>query len=176
MPSDRVVVDKNQVRHILNGIFLPKDESPWVKFTAPILDEIGLHVSTIMFWHERLEVVALILQRKEPTNPDKYVGSFALGKGLLEWLSLQERQELVRGAFIATVESISENEIVSLAHAGEVADRLLGKVEPWVSPRSSDQYYWVDEDLLPRKIRGRSRQFRLMQEPPAFLFKKAEEE
>lgn len=175
MPSDAQVIDKAQVRNVINNIFVQPSMSPWTKFTAPVLDEIGLHVATLMFWHERMEYVAHILQRKEPTNPDKYVGSFAVSKNIIEWLSLQQRQERVRGAFIATVETITDNEIISLAHASEVADRLLGKVEPWVSSRSNDQFYWVDQDLLPRNFRHHGRKFRLMQEPPTFLFNGREE-
>ncbi len=162
-----------ETRNFINHIFLPPDRSPWAKFPRDLLEDQDLHPSTALFYCAEAKTLVALIWRKEPTEP-RYVGNFPCDKYLLEWLSLRERGGDVDGAFIATIESLQDNEVISIAWASEVADRFLGRIEPFFSSRSSSPFFWLDADMFPVRIRGSRRRFRLLDEAPDFLKRDSE--
>lgn len=173
MPSSFSRSNRSDVLQLVNKIFLPKDQSPWEKFTPDLLRDLKVkptvHPSTLMYWQQDTATLALLLERKPSPHPDRYVGSFAVGRGLLEWLSIQDTKGKMAMALIVTCEEEKSDGCLSYGRASEVAADLLGKIEPWSSDKADDVFYWLDENLHPRQYRRARRPFRMLKNLPSVL-------
>ena len=155
-------------RDVLQKIFAPVHSSPWEKFPRAVLQELDLDGREHVFWLRGPDLLAGVLYRSQPRD-DRYQGNFACNKPMLEFLALQERAEKIQSSYLLTVESLNEGKILSIARACEVADRVLGHIEPFTSASSGEPYYWLDADMFPARLRYGRRPFRMLQEVPEFL-------
>lgn len=167
-----------RIRAVIDQIFASPNESPWDEFPPGLLSDLGFHHTTLLFYSVKHDALLLLLWRKEPSD-ESFVGNFPCGRKFLDWLVSQERghkdpkEKGVKTAYIATIENAQENKIISFALAADVVSRLTGTL-PFISSKSREEFFWLDEDLFPAQIHSKRRQFKQMTNVPMFLRKKEE--
>lgn len=160
----------SDIRSILDEIFLHPTISPWEEFPPHLLIDLRINRTTKLYWREQPRLIAQIIPRRESPNPERYVGSFAISKSMIERLSLYESEGKVDMAFVANVEDHeTATNVISFVRAATLAVKVLAKISPWESPRSDEPFYWLDDKLNPRPHKVSRRRFRGLRKIPDSL-------
>jgi hypothetical protein len=162
-----------RIRDELNAVFAPVEECLWEELPPAFLVDLGFHRNTMLFFSEKFDALLLLLWRKEPSN-ETFLGNFPCAKQVLDWMPNQlsllgfAYKSGVKRAFVATIESARENQIINFISVEELIHRLAG-IQTFLAPKSGDEFYWLDEDLHPVKFSSKRRPFRQMKKLPLFM-------
>lgn len=173
------MMQQQDQRSILNEIFLPLAETSWELFPRSILSDWGLHQNTLLFFSEKYDSLALLITRREPSD-DTFVGNFPCSLNVLEWMRKairpegNQREEGVKYAFVATIENARVNEVISFALVSEVEFRAR-LVDPFISKKTGEKFFWLDQDLFPARIYSKRRPFREVTRVAKFMRRTVQE-